>query len=174
MTNRKGSRKRLKRLERVKGIEPSYSAWKAAALPLSYTRMSAFPNMVRGGSQPSFTLCGRASRGSAAPRPRDQNSGVNRSRHQFRRGLRQRGHAEPAWSAGLHGLDTFPKWASSGLRCAAAEIRPNPSSVVCPPTHTARRALYWFHHQQRKEVIQCLSPSAVTSLGSPAERRLSA
>ena len=30
--------KSLKRLERVKGIEPSYSAWKAAALPLSYTR----------------------------------------------------------------------------------------------------------------------------------------
>jgi hypothetical protein len=30
--------KRLKLLERVKGIEPSYSAWKAAALPLSYTR----------------------------------------------------------------------------------------------------------------------------------------
>src|SRR5258708_5752148 len=27
-----------KTLERVKGIEPSYSAWKAAALPLSYTR----------------------------------------------------------------------------------------------------------------------------------------
>src|SRR5262245_4650366 len=27
-----------RRLERVKGIEPSYSAWKAAALPLSYTR----------------------------------------------------------------------------------------------------------------------------------------
>jgi hypothetical protein len=29
----------LKKLERVKGIEPSYSAWKAAALPLSYTRV---------------------------------------------------------------------------------------------------------------------------------------
>jgi hypothetical protein len=28
-------------LERVKGIEPSYSAWKAAALPLSYTRVAA-------------------------------------------------------------------------------------------------------------------------------------
>ena len=28
------------RLERVKGIEPSYSAWEAAALPLSYTRIS--------------------------------------------------------------------------------------------------------------------------------------
>jgi hypothetical protein len=28
----------LKKLERVEGIEPSYSAWKAAALPLSYTR----------------------------------------------------------------------------------------------------------------------------------------
>ena len=32
------SNKCLKTLERVKGIEPSYSAWKAAALPLSYTR----------------------------------------------------------------------------------------------------------------------------------------
>ena len=31
----------MKGLERVKGIEPSYSAWKAAALPLSYTRLSA-------------------------------------------------------------------------------------------------------------------------------------
>jgi hypothetical protein len=30
--------KLLELLERVKGIEPSYSAWKAAALPLSYTR----------------------------------------------------------------------------------------------------------------------------------------
>jgi len=28
----------LKLLERVKGIEPSSSAWKAVALPLSYTR----------------------------------------------------------------------------------------------------------------------------------------
>jgi hypothetical protein len=28
----------LIKMERVKGIEPSYSAWKAAALPLSYTR----------------------------------------------------------------------------------------------------------------------------------------
>src|SRR6266699_25490 len=27
------------RLERVKGIEPSSSAWKAVALPLSYTRI---------------------------------------------------------------------------------------------------------------------------------------
>ena len=28
-----------KKLERVKGIEPSSSAWEAAALPLSYTRV---------------------------------------------------------------------------------------------------------------------------------------
>ena len=27
-------------VERVKGIEPSYSAWEAAALPLSYTRLT--------------------------------------------------------------------------------------------------------------------------------------
>ena len=32
-------------LERVKGIEPSSSAWKAAALPLSYTR--TIPLMIR-------------------------------------------------------------------------------------------------------------------------------
>ena len=31
-----------KTMERVKGIEPSYSAWKAAALPLSYTRGRLF------------------------------------------------------------------------------------------------------------------------------------
>src|SRR5690606_7279287 len=30
-------------LERVKGIEPSSSAWKAVALPLSYTRLTVFP-----------------------------------------------------------------------------------------------------------------------------------
>ena len=31
-------------LERVKGIEPSYSAWEADVLPLNYTRM--FPYFV--------------------------------------------------------------------------------------------------------------------------------
>lgn len=29
-------------MERVAGIEPAYSAWKAAALPLSYTRGGEF------------------------------------------------------------------------------------------------------------------------------------
>jgi hypothetical protein len=33
----------LKSLERVKGIEPSSSAWKAVALPLSYTRIRPIP-----------------------------------------------------------------------------------------------------------------------------------
>jgi hypothetical protein len=32
---------RLRALERVPGIEPGYSAWKAAALPLSYTRIAS-------------------------------------------------------------------------------------------------------------------------------------
>lgn len=30
-------------LERVEGIEPSYEAWKATALPLSYTRAAGAP-----------------------------------------------------------------------------------------------------------------------------------
>jgi hypothetical protein len=33
-------------MERVMGIEPTYSAWKAAALPLSYTRLG-FPHILR-------------------------------------------------------------------------------------------------------------------------------
>jgi hypothetical protein len=29
----------VKKVERVKGIEPSYAAWEAAVLPLNYTRL---------------------------------------------------------------------------------------------------------------------------------------
>jgi hypothetical protein len=40
--------KSLKKLERVKGIEPSCAAWEAAVLPLNYTRLeiecSIFPS----------------------------------------------------------------------------------------------------------------------------------
>ena len=39
-------------LERVKGIEPSYSAWKAAALPLSYTRAGVELTRRAGGLNP--------------------------------------------------------------------------------------------------------------------------
>src|SRR5262249_13791854 len=35
------NKRSAERLERVKGIEPSSSAWKAVALPLSYTRIRA-------------------------------------------------------------------------------------------------------------------------------------
>lgn len=42
--------KKAGKLERVAGIEPAYSAWKAAALPLSYTRGGDFDpcRMVEG------------------------------------------------------------------------------------------------------------------------------
>ena len=46
------SAKSLKRMERVKGIEPSYSAWKAAALPLSYTRAGVDLTRRAGGLNP--------------------------------------------------------------------------------------------------------------------------
>ena len=92
------SNKRLKPLERVKGIEPSYSAWKAAALPLSYTRV----------------------------RP------INY-------------HATPA--------------ASTTLNLARAG----------PGLNRRRFPAYIGISINRKEVIQCLIPSAVTSLGSPAK-----
>ena len=44
--------KSLKNLERVEGIEPSYSAWKAAALPLSYTRDGVDLTRRAGGLNP--------------------------------------------------------------------------------------------------------------------------
>ena len=48
-------------MERVKGIEPSYSAWKAAALPLSYTRMfllcQATPNFATFSSRAGDASC---------------------------------------------------------------------------------------------------------------------
>jgi hypothetical protein len=55
--NRNGSSKFLAKLlkallERVKGIEPSYSAWKAAALPLSYTRAGDELTRHAGGLNP--------------------------------------------------------------------------------------------------------------------------
>jgi hypothetical protein len=48
--------KPLKTLERVKGIEPSYSAWKAAALPLSYTRAGVELTRRAGGLNPPRQL----------------------------------------------------------------------------------------------------------------------
>jgi hypothetical protein len=44
----------IDRLERVAGIEPAYSAWKAAALPLSYTRGQSSGEVVeRAGFEPA-------------------------------------------------------------------------------------------------------------------------
>ena len=39
-------------MERVMGIEPTYSAWKAAALPLCYTRECVCRKMGGGGFEP--------------------------------------------------------------------------------------------------------------------------
>jgi hypothetical protein len=38
-------------MERVKGIEPSWPAWKAGALPLSYTRLNLLQRLFGGGSR---------------------------------------------------------------------------------------------------------------------------
>jgi hypothetical protein len=49
----------LKILERVKGIEPSYSAWKAAALPLSYTRNGDdLTRRAKGLNRPPLSIAG--------------------------------------------------------------------------------------------------------------------
>ena len=43
-------------LERVKGIEPSQSAWKADVLPLNYTRLSVFINILQKNEKSSRVL----------------------------------------------------------------------------------------------------------------------
>jgi hypothetical protein len=60
-------KKCLKTLERVKGIEPSYSAWKAAALPLSYTR--ARPINYHGRQAASTAMSGFGPLGRPRRRP---------------------------------------------------------------------------------------------------------
>jgi hypothetical protein len=54
-------------MERVKGIEPSYSAWKAAALPLSYTRAAELGNCAA----PQW-------QGQACPRNQDGNTFIRK------------------------------------------------------------------------------------------------
>src|SRR5689334_1810684 len=61
-------------MERVKGIEPSYSAWKAAALPLSYTRM---PCRLDGGGSRTRTYEGIASGFTVRPLCRSGHSPVS-------------------------------------------------------------------------------------------------
>src|SRR5205823_14821820 len=58
-----GSRRRLRRRERVKGIEPSSPAWKAGTLPLSYTRV-----VGEGGFEPP-TACPQSRCATTAPLP---------------------------------------------------------------------------------------------------------
>ena len=57
----------LKSLERVKGIEPSYSAWKAAALPLSYTRAGVDLTRRAGGLNPPRAVRNSLSKTALSP-----------------------------------------------------------------------------------------------------------
>jgi hypothetical protein len=110
-------------LERVKGIEPSYSAWKAAALPLSYTRDRG--SLTRPGG-------GLNCPGSTA---QDKDNCPT---------------------------DGFP---APSRPCEQPLVPPD----LPPLNNTGIAAYIDVFRNQRKEVIQCLLPSAVTSLGSPAK-----
>src|SRR3954451_23129187 len=117
-----------KALERVKGIEPSYSAWKAAALPLSYTRDRG--SLTRPGG-------GLNCPGSAAQHK------INCPRSTVQETAFQR----------------IPR------PCEQPLVPPD-----LPPLNNGGIATYIeIFRNQRKEVIQCLLPSAVTSLGSLAK-----
>ena len=122
-------------MERVKGIEPSYSAWKAAALPLSYTRALLEHDLYRKtGTHPASSAGQAFFRIMLAeltrPRPRLNRLASRRQIALFR-------HAD-----------------SAGQALTACDF----AGYIASPTN------------QRKEVIQCLVSSAVTSLGSPAEQ----
>jgi hypothetical protein len=64
--------------ERVKGIEPSSSAWKAVALPLSYTRAAASHQGLAASHIRS--LPGKASLGKTTSQAPDLNGGGGRTR----------------------------------------------------------------------------------------------
>ena len=67
-------------VERVTGIEPAWPAWKAGALPLSYTRIREVRSFVHGvgatGLEPAI-FCSQSRRAShyATPRPPGQRTG---------------------------------------------------------------------------------------------------
>ncbi len=63
------SEKLLEILERVKGIEPSYSAWKAAALPLSYTRVRPMNYHAKDVASTAMRRPGASNRKFAPPCP---------------------------------------------------------------------------------------------------------
>ena len=84
-----GSRADADGLERVKGIEPSSSAWKAVALPLSYTRAcrsgsrgpdSRRPHTYRGGGQSGSTMMTRRLYGAAVCEPQGPGAPVRAAR----------------------------------------------------------------------------------------------
>ena len=70
--------KSLKKMERVKGIEPSYSAWKAAALPLSYTRAGVDLTRHAGGLNPPLRSLFLLQNGPVPPGP-TRSSPLNRA-----------------------------------------------------------------------------------------------
>ena len=67
-------RNQIGEMERVAGIEPAYSAWKAAALPLSYTRAGrTYLAAVRENVETSVTSgCSILARGGDLPLTRDR------------------------------------------------------------------------------------------------------
>src|SRR6476620_4638839 len=84
-----------RRLERVMGIEPTWPAWKAGTLPLSYTRLKV-SKLLRRGPGLSILLSGPASRECRARREFfvDYKWPVDRP---CERSGRERGFADSRW-----------------------------------------------------------------------------
>jgi hypothetical protein len=80
-----------RRMERVEGIEPSYSAWKAAALPLSYTRPRRRYAVLCRGWQAGPGRLARTVRRSPLRAERDAQSPIRR------RSRQRHDRAEPGW-----------------------------------------------------------------------------
>ncbi len=136
-------------MERVMGIEPTQPAWKAGALPLSYTRMSALhPNVVV-----RFPL--RSRLGSSSPRSVSFSRSSGPAVSLCSRVLRMVGEVgfEPT-KAKLTGLQPVP-FNHSGIPplCHSASCgRPTPSwaGPVDPLGHRSARTMFGrFLHTRR-------------------------
>ncbi len=124
--------KPLKSLERVKGIEPSSSAWKAVALPLSYTRareaLHANPPSAKLRQDPSRPAAGRSAAGATA-------GGGGRTRTY--EGVSQRIYSPPPLPLGTLPRTSHPRGCvgRAGLWGArwAVSTAPNPPAPALKP-----------------------------------------
>ena len=141
-------------LERVKGIEPSSSAWKAVALPLSYTRVCPtwpFPSTPLK-TNPSTPFQRTATDPGSARPPHHRGGGTG-----WWRGLdsNQRRLSQRIYSPS-------PLATRAPLRCAIPQCHPNDNKRRPPAgwlSPSLVKTLLWYRYIRHAEAPLCRRPN---------------